>query len=121
MSIKSLRFFFFQQLLTSHCKAGIREDLLENGVIIRVWLGALHGGKAVGHVSLETAQDYISFWPDEKRPSGHFMKKLDEDLVAEEGRNPEATIFLRHPQTEFLKGLQAVRVSLEDMEKVKRS
>jgi hypothetical protein len=64
-------------------------------------------GQSVGHVSLETNIDYISFWPsDTTYASGHFMNNLEDDLKAEEGRNPEVTIFLRHPQEKSSKELR---------------
>lgn len=83
----------------------LKENLLENGVIVRVWSGALHGGESVGHVSLETAKDYISFWPNIEHSSGYFMPSLQYDLDAEQHRNPENTIFLRHQNPVALEGV----------------
>lgn len=84
----------------------LKEELLENGVIVRVWSGALHGGESVGHVSLETAKDYISFWPSStENLSGHFMQNLQDDLNAENSRDPENTIFLKHSNTAALEGV----------------
>lgn len=78
----------------------ITGNLLENGVIVRIWSSGVSGGQNVGHASLQTNFDYISFWPPEDSSSSTgYFNTLDEDYVDEEGRNPEITIFLKNPNS----------------------
>lgn len=76
----------------------ITDNLLQQGVLVRVWSSAVSGGQNVGHASLQTNCDYISFWPPEEgsTATGYF-NTLDEDYVDEEERDPEITIFLKNP------------------------
>lgn len=76
----------------------ITDTLLQKGVLVRVWSSAVSGGQSVGHVSLQTNQDYISFWPSDA--STGYFNSLDEDFTDERGRNPEITIFLKNPSPE---------------------
>lgn len=51
----------------------ITDHLLQKGVLVRVWSSAVSGGQNVGHVSLQTNHDYISFWPPrEDSSTGYF-------------------------------------------------
>lgn len=79
----------------------ITDGLLQHGVLVRVWSSAVSGGQNVGHTSLQTTHDYISFWPSEEgsTATGYF-NTLEEDYIDEEGRDPEITIFLKNPNTE---------------------
>lgn len=67
-------------------------------VIVRIWASQFNGGEGVGHVTLETAENYISLWPAEAingkaavqiTPKKHeFKASLNEDLTLER-RPPE--------------------------------
>lgn len=115
----SCSLFFSCHAMELRDEQDLTEDLLSKGVIVRVWSGTLHGGESVGHVSLHTATDYISFWPDVNHKSGHFMANLGEDLAAE-NRDPEATIFLPHPVEDALEGIHQDFLFLKELLEARR-
>lgn len=75
----------------------------KNRVIIRIWNSGINGGENVGHVSIETPNEYISLWP-QGHPAGKIKRffetrehgfiphvEMDNQL---ELRTPEITVCL---------------------------
>lgn len=94
----------------------LTDGMLQHGVIIRVWASSVAGGESVGHASLQTDQDYISFWPPEEgsTATGYF-NTLAEDYTDEEGRDPEITIFLPNPAADSTTSLHQDYLFLRDL------
>lgn len=96
---KSLYFFAYLLISINFLGASgptdedISEKLLNGGVVVRVWK-PLTGGDLVGHASLQTKTDYISFWPDHDK--GGKFNTLEEDYSAEK-RPADISIFLKNP------------------------
>ncbi len=89
--------------------------LLGRGAIVRVWAGQFNGGENVGHVSLQTARDYISFWPGDGDAPGEFLQNFQEDLDAEDSRQPEHVLCLPHPSADSVDGIHSDFTFLEEL------
>lgn len=62
-------------------------EMKENDAVVRIWKSENHSERKFGHVSLETKEHYMSFWPTNGRNSkGALMIRLKSDEEAEYGQ-----------------------------------
>jgi len=67
-------------------------NMLYKQVIIRIWTSQFNGGENVGHVSIQTPNNYMSLWPEEGATKSGIKQLL-------ETRPPQ---FLANPETDFI-------------------
>ena len=108
MKVRSLFFKILIALLlnASHCFAMndkdynsylVNEFLNDEHYVLRYWVADTANGSAYGHISLETQNYYLSFWPEgspntkeclDKKSKGVFYRNVLQDASSESEKEP---------------------------------